>query len=85
MDKKSVALCGVLRDRPGCSIEEVMEDVLSLPQMTVASNIHFFSTLLLDQKLKREMYNTLKYPETKWKWLEYHHTLWTRGLWKPNN
>ena len=80
MDKKSDALCGVLRDRPGCSIEEVMEDVLYLPKMTVASDIHFFSTLLLDQKSKREMYNTLKDPETKWKWLEYHHTLWTRGL-----
>ena len=41
MDKKSAALCGVLRDRASCSIEEVMEDVLSLPQMTVASDIHF--------------------------------------------
>ena len=46
MQKKSVALCGVLRDRPGCSIEEVMEDVLSLPQMTVTSDIHFFQHVI---------------------------------------
>ncbi|XP_050222662.1 L10-interacting MYB domain-containing protein-like [Mercurialis annua] len=85
MKNKTTALCRVLGDRPGCSIEEVMKDVLSLPQMQEASDIHFFSTLLLDQKSKREMYCTLKDTGTKWKWLEYHHTLWVKGMWKPNN
>ncbi|XP_050214118.1 L10-interacting MYB domain-containing protein-like isoform X2 [Mercurialis annua] len=85
MKNKTTALCGVLGDRPGCSIEEVMNDVLRLPQMQEASDIHFFSTLLLDQKSKREMYSTLKDAETKWKWLDYHHSLWVKGLWKPNN
>ena len=52
-------MCSVLGDRPGCSISKVMEDVLSLPNMSVGSQLHFFSTLLFDQKSKREMYVTL--------------------------
>ena len=58
-------MCSVLGDRSGCSISEVMEDVLSLPNMSVGSQLHFFSTLLFDQKSKREMYVTLGDAQTK--------------------
>ena len=82
-EKRNFMMSTVLGDRPGCSISEVMEDVLSLPNMTVGSQLHFFSTLLLDQKSKREMYVTLGDAQTKLNWLEYHHTLWSQGAWKP--
>lgn len=45
VEKRISIMCSVLGDRPGCFISEVMEDVLSLPNMTVGSQLHFFSTL----------------------------------------
>ncbi|XP_057996468.1 uncharacterized protein LOC131175815 [Hevea brasiliensis] len=84
MEPKTATMCSLLGDCPGCSIEEVMKDVLTLPFIEKGSNIHFFCTLLLDQKSKREMYNTLKDVETKWKWLQFHFSLWTNGVWKPS-
>ncbi|KAJ9129065.1 hypothetical protein P3X46_034174 [Hevea brasiliensis] len=84
MESKTATMCSLLGDRPGCSIEEVMKDVLTLPLIEKGSDIHFFCTLLLDQKSKREMYNTLEDAETKWKWLQFHFSLWTNGVWKPS-
>ncbi|KAJ9145636.1 hypothetical protein P3X46_027998 [Hevea brasiliensis] len=84
MEFKTATMCSLLGDRPGCSIEEVMKDVLTLPLIEKGSDIHFFCTLLLDQKSKREMYNTLEDAETKWKWLQFHFSLWTNGVWKPS-
>ncbi|XP_021677645.2 uncharacterized protein LOC110662822 [Hevea brasiliensis] len=57
-----------------------MKDVLTLPLIEKGSDIHFFCTLLLDQKSKREMYNTLEDAETKWKWLQFHFSLWTNDM-----
>ncbi|KAJ9180787.1 hypothetical protein P3X46_008994 [Hevea brasiliensis] len=84
MESKTATMCSLLGDRPGYSIEEVMKNVLTLPLIEKGSDIHFFCTLLLDQKSKREMYNTLEDAETKWKWLQFHFSLWTNGVWKPS-
>ena len=78
-EKKNSMMCNILGDCPGCSISEVMQDVLSLLNMNVGSQLHFFSTLLLDQKSKREMYVTLGDAQTKLNWLEYHYTMCKEG------
>ena len=45
-------MCNILGDHPGCSISKIIQDVLLLPNMTVNTQLHFFSTLLLDKKSK---------------------------------
>ncbi|WCJ44739.1 hypothetical protein M5689_025392 [Euphorbia peplus] len=70
----------IFGDQPGCSVKEVMEDVLRLPQVAPCSEMHFFSMLLFCQKSLREMYNTLE-DDAKFKWLEYCHGQFSKGLW----
>ncbi|WCJ37856.1 hypothetical protein M5689_018955 [Euphorbia peplus] len=53
------------------SIEEVMDDVLSLPRVENGSEIHFFCGDLFLDKSHRDLYKTLKNDDVKIKWLEY--------------
>ncbi|WCJ39600.1 hypothetical protein M5689_020577 [Euphorbia peplus] len=70
-EKKIVAWGKMLERRIKYSIEEVMNDVLSLPHIEMSSDIHFFCGDLFRDESNNNLYKTLKNDDVKLKWLEY--------------
>ncbi|WCJ41875.1 hypothetical protein M5689_022714 [Euphorbia peplus] len=70
--EKKIVAWGKMLERPiQYSIEEVMNDVLSLPHIEMGSGIHFFCGDLFRDESNRNLYKTLKNDDVKLKWLEY--------------
>jgi hypothetical protein len=57
-------------DRQGCSIPEVMDELYSIPGVSIDDDFHDFATEYLSLRRKREMWSSMGDLEQKLKWLQ---------------
>ncbi|WCJ21175.1 hypothetical protein M5689_003351 [Euphorbia peplus] len=85
IENKIVALREVLGDRHGCSTEEVMKDVRTLPDLAKGSELRIFFMILFRHKTMRKMYSALEDTKEKFQFIQLYHELYEKGKWKPND
>ncbi|WCJ44086.1 hypothetical protein M5689_024778 [Euphorbia peplus] len=85
IENKTVALHEVLGDRHGCSTDEVMKDVRTLPDLAKGSELRIFCMILFRHKTMREMYSALEDAEEKFQFIQLYHELYEQGKWKPSD
>ncbi|KAI5562294.1 hypothetical protein BDE02_15G044200 [Populus trichocarpa] len=57
-------------DRQGCSIPEVMDELYSIPGVSIDDDFHDFASEYLSLRRKREMWSSMGDLEQKLKWLQ---------------
>jgi hypothetical protein len=57
-------------DREGCSIREVMDELHSIPGVSIEDEFHDFATEYLSLRRKREMWASMGDKQQKLRWLQ---------------
>ena len=70
MDNRLNMLKHTISDKLGCSITEVMYDIINLLGIVLYSHLHIFTRRIMIDKSKREMYIAYKTPEVKLTYLQ---------------
>ena len=68
----STSIC---RDKKGCSIPEVMNELHSVEGVQIGDDFHVYATMFLGTRRNREMWSTMGSIENKMKWLQKMFTL----------
>ena len=57
---------------PGCSILEVLADVITMPGVDEKSDLYIFATELFEKRIKREVYTGFESQAANLRWLQHH-------------